>query len=160
MRNRGSGDMDKESARVQQSAKDEGLVKDQESTKDLESAKNEESAKDESLAKVQEKIAVLRCETVSEVCAGAGCFKAFNARRLHFANTPQDAELIGFFTCGGCSGRRVSRLVKSLQKSGLTTIHLSSCMLLVDEYPRCPHLAEIKETISKQGIKIVEGTHH
>lgn len=129
-------------------------------TMDKESARDQKSTGDEGLAKVQEKIAVLRCETVSEVCAGAGCFKAFNARRLHFASTPKDAEMVGFFTCGGCSGRRVSRLVKSLQKSGLTTIHLSSCMLLVDEYPRCPHLAEIKETISKLGIKIVEGTHH
>ena len=129
-------------------------------TMDKESARDQKSTGDEGLAKVQEKIAVLRCETVSEVCAGAGCFKAFNARRLHFASTPKDAEMVGFFTCGGCSGRRVSRLVKSLQKSGLTTIHLSSCMLLADEYPRCPHLAEIKETISKLGIKIVEGTHH
>ncbi len=127
---------------------------------DKEPAADMESVGDEGLIKVQEKIAVLRCETVSEVCAGAGCFKAFNARRLHFTSTPKDAELIGFFTCGGCSGRRVSRLVKSLQKSGLTTIHLSSCMLMADEYPRCPHLAEIKETINRLGIKIVEGTHH
>lgn len=108
----------------------------------------------------KEKIAILRCETVSEVCPGSGCLKALNARRVHFSDTPADAELIGFFTCGGCSGRRVSRLVKSLLKSGLTTVHLSSCMLMDGDYPKCPHLSEIKKTIEKLGVTIVEGTHH
>jgi len=50
--------------------------------------------------------------------------------------------------------------VKSLLKSGLTTVHLSSCMLMDTDYPKCPHLAEIKKTLEKSGIKIVEGTHH
>ena len=108
----------------------------------------------------KEKIAVLRCEIVSEVCPGSGCLKALNARRVHFKDTPDDAELIGFVTCGGCSGRRVSRLMKSLLKSGLTTVHLSSCMLMDGDYPKCPHLDGIKHTIEKLGLKIVEGTHH
>lgn len=43
-----------------------------------------------------EKIAVLRCDIVSEVCPGVGCLKAYNSRRVHFENTPEDAELIGF----------------------------------------------------------------
>ena len=108
----------------------------------------------------REKIAVLRCETVSEVCPGVGCLKAYNARGVHFKDTAADTELIGFFTCGGCSGRRVSRLVKSLLKSGLTTVHLSSCMTMEGDYPKCPHLEEIKKTITKLGVNIVEGTHH
>jgi predicted metal-binding protein len=107
-----------------------------------------------------ERVAVLRCDIVSEVCPGSGCLKAWNARRVHFKDTPEDAELIGFFTCGGCSGRRVSRLVKSLLKSNLTTVHLSSCMLMDKEYPKCPHLDEIKKTLTNLGVKIVEGTHH
>ena len=108
----------------------------------------------------KERIAVLRCEIVSEVCPGSGCLKALNARRVHFKKTPADAELIGFVTCGGCSGRRVSRLMKSLLKSKLTTVHLSSCMLMDRDYPKCPHLNDIKQTIQNLGIKIVEGTHH
>jgi predicted metal-binding protein len=107
-----------------------------------------------------EKIAVLRCETVSEVCPGSGCLKALHERRVHFKHYDQDAVLIGFFTCGGCSGRRVSRLVRSLRKHGLTAVHLSSCMVLSGDYPRCPHLDEIKKTLEKEGIKIIEGTHH
>jgi len=30
------------------------------------------------------KIAVVRCDTVSETCPGVGCFKAFNERESHF----------------------------------------------------------------------------
>ncbi|MGI6412305.1 MAG: CGGC domain-containing protein [Syntrophomonadaceae bacterium] len=105
-------------------------------------------------------IAVLRCETVSEVCPGVACFKAFNRRKLKFSEYGEDVEMIGFFTCGGCSGRRVSRLVESLKKYNLDVIHLSSCMMLDSDYPRCPHLEMIKETIEKKGIKVVEGTHH
>jgi predicted metal-binding protein len=109
---------------------------------------------------VKEKVAVLRCDIVSEVCPGSGCLKAWNGRRVHFADTSADAEMIGFFTCGGCSGRRVSRLIKTLLKSKLTTVHLSSCMLMEGDYPKCPHLNDIKKTIEKLGVRIIEGTHH
>jgi predicted metal-binding protein len=106
------------------------------------------------------RIAVVRCETVSEVCPGVACFKAFNKRHRHFQGYGDDTEIIGFFTCGGCPGRRVSRLVDSLKKHGLNKVHLSSCMLLEGDYPACPHVKEIKAMIESKGIKVVEGTHH
>jgi len=80
------------------------------------------------------RIAVVRCETVSEVCPGVAC--------------------------GGCPGRRVSRLVDSLKKHRVDVIHLSSCMMLEGDYPSCPHHNEIKAIIESKGIKVVEGTHH
>lgn len=106
------------------------------------------------------KIAVVRCETVSEACPGVGCFKAFNKRKIRFSEYGPDAEIIGFFTCGGCPGRRVYRLVDSLQKHGVDVIHLSSCMLMESSYPRCPHIEGIKQMILKKGVKVAEGTHH
>jgi len=106
------------------------------------------------------KIAVVRCDIVSEVCPGVACFKAFNKRKVHFSNYGKDTEIIGFFTCGGCPGRRVSRLVDSLLKHGVDAVHLSSCMLTERSYPRCPHLEEIRQTILRKGVKVVEGTHH
>jgi predicted metal-binding protein len=33
-------------------------------------------------------------------------------------------------------------------------------MLMDKEYPRCPHIDGIKESIEKKEIKVVEGTHH
>ncbi len=56
-------------------------------------------------------IAVVRCDIVSEACPGVGCFKAFNDRKSHFETYDNKAQIIAFFTCGGCSGRRVYRLI-------------------------------------------------
>lgn len=106
------------------------------------------------------KIAVIRCDIVSEACPGVGCFKAFNERKVHFAEYPKNAQMIAFFTCGGCSGRRVYRLLKALKKHGPDVVHLSSCMLMEDNYPKCPNLDLIRKTIQDAGIKMVEGTHH
>lgn len=106
------------------------------------------------------KIAVVRCERVSEVCPGIGCFKAFNKRKVKFEEYREDTEIIGFFSCGGCPGRRVFRLVNSLKKHDIDVIHLSSCMLMESSYPKCPHIDGIKEMILKKGVKVVEGTHH
>lgn len=106
------------------------------------------------------RIAVVRCETVSEVCPGIACFKAFNSRKLQFAGYGPNTEMVGFFTCGGCSGRRVARLVERLKEHGVDVIHLSSCMLMEGDYPRCPFVQQIKKTIEQKGIKVVEGTHH
>lgn len=106
------------------------------------------------------RIAVVRCEIVSEVCPGIACFKAFNKRQKQFAAYGDNVEMIGFFTCGGCSGRRVSRLVDTLLKYDLDIVHLSSCMMLDGDYPRCPHKEQIKRSIESKGVKVVEGTHH
>lgn len=108
-----------------------------------------------------EKIAVVRCNIVSEVCPGVGCLRAFNDRRLNFEKYDKEAQLIGFFTCGGCSGKRVGRLVEKLINYGLNTVHLSSCMLNdEDGVPKCPFKNQIKRSIERKGIRVVEGTHH
>jgi predicted metal-binding protein len=106
------------------------------------------------------KIAVVRCDTISEACPGVGCFKAFNERKSHFEAYDKNTQIIAFFTCGGCSGRRVYRLVNTLKKHCLDVVHLSSCMLMEDTYPKCPNLDSIRKTIKDAGIEVVEGTHH
>ncbi len=110
--------------------------------------------------KKKTRIAVVRCEIVSEVCPGVACFKAFNGRHAHFKDYNDDCEVIGYFTCGGCSGRRVSRLVDKLVDHGLDVVHLSSCMMLEGEYPKCPNRKQIKANIEAKGIRVIEGTHH
>ncbi|MEW6663515.1 MAG: CGGC domain-containing protein [Bacillota bacterium] len=106
------------------------------------------------------KIAVVRCETVSEVCPGVGCLGAFADRRVAFDGYDQDTQLLAFFTCGGCSGRRVSRLVEKLVKYGVDTVHMSSCMVAGKEHPVCPHRDQIRKLIEAKGVQVVEGTHH
>ncbi len=105
-------------------------------------------------------IAVVRCEIVSEVCPGVGCLGAFFDRKESFKDYPENTRIIGFFTCGGCPGRRVFRLANSLKKYGVNVIHLSSCILMKGTFQKCPHKEEIKQTIGNLGIKVVEGTHH
>ncbi|MGP8337290.1 MAG: CGGC domain-containing protein [Methanosarcinaceae archaeon] len=105
------------------------------------------------------KIAVVRCDIVSEACPGTGCFMAFNKKMMSFKDYDENTEMIAFFTCGGCSGRRVYRLVESIKKLGVDVVHLSSCMQMMN-YPKCPHIDSIKKTITDAGIKVIEGTHH
>ncbi|GEM_PF-39023 len=123
-----------------------------------------ECGEDKSVAKAAEtkgrKIAIIRCEITSETCPGIACMMAWNKKRIHFKGYGPDDELIAMITCGGCSGRRVSRMVEKLKKYGLDTVHLSSCMLLEGDYPKCPHLDAIKQSIEAKGVAIVEGTHH
>jgi predicted metal-binding protein len=106
------------------------------------------------------KIAVVRCDIVSEACPGVGCFKAFNDIKSHFETYDKKAQVIAFFTCGGCSGRRVYRLISALKKHDPDVVHLSSCMLMENTYPKCPNLDSIRKTIQDAGIGIVEGTHY
>ncbi|KUG02434.1 hypothetical protein ASZ90_020183 [hydrocarbon metagenome] len=106
------------------------------------------------------RIAIVRCDTVAEVCPGIACFKAFNKRRQHFKQYGDNVEILGYFTCGGCPGRRVSRLVDTLLKYDLDVVHLSSCMVMEGDYPECPHKEEIIKCIESKGVTVVEGTHH
>ena len=108
------------------------------------------------------RVAVVRCEIVSEVCPGVGCFNSFNRRKAFFEDYDDDTEMIGFFTCGGCPGRRVMRLVNSLKKRNIDVIHIGSCMLMGEEegYLDCPHVDSIRDGIKRKGVKVVDGTHH
>jgi predicted metal-binding protein len=105
-------------------------------------------------------VAIVTCDIISEVCPGVGCFKAFDKRSEKFDSHGDKTRLIGFFTCGGCPGRRVFRLASTLKKYKVDTVHLSSCMLMEKPFTKCPHKTDIKESIEDLGIKVVEGTHH
>lgn len=127
---------------------------------DVEEAAHQYGVLNDETDKKTTKIAVVRCDIVSETCPGVACLKSFNKRKVHFSDYGQDAQIIGFFTCGGCPGRRIFRLTDSLLKHGLDVVHLSSCMLMEGGYPRCPHIDEIRQMLIKKGVKVVEGTHH
>ncbi|MBS4025678.1 MAG: CGGC domain-containing protein [Clostridia bacterium] len=105
-------------------------------------------------------IAIVRCETVSEICPGGGCLASFSQRKSTFSNYDQDTHLVGFFTCGGCPGRRVPRLVDKLLKYGLQAVHLSTCIKTKNnDTPKCPFWENIKNSIESKGIKVIDGSH-
>lgn len=105
-------------------------------------------------------IAIVRCDIVSEVCPGVGCLRSFDDRKEKFEQYGPNTRLIGVFTCGGCSGRRVFRLASTLKKYGVNAIHLSSCMMMEKPFSKCPHKADIRKSIEGLGIEVVGGTHH
>jgi predicted metal-binding protein len=108
-----------------------------------------------------ESIAVIRCETASEVCPGTRCFSGFYDRKFEYKDYGPDVRLASVFTCGGCPGRRVSRLLEKLSKEGVKTVHLASCIVSAEphHYPPCPHIDDMREIIESRGMKVVEGTY-
>jgi predicted metal-binding protein len=106
-------------------------------------------------------IAIIRCDRISETCPGTACLLAQQRRKVHFKGYGDDARLVAVFTCGGCPGRRISRLLNTLAKTvKVDVVHLSSCMVKEEYQPLCPHREEIVAMIKKKGIAVVEGTHH
>jgi predicted metal-binding protein len=106
-------------------------------------------------------IALIRCDRISEVCPATACLLALHEKKVHFKEYGDDTKLVAFFTCGGCPGRRISRLLNTLVKTiKVDVVHLSSCMVKDDYQPPCPHRVSIIAMIQKKGIKVVEGSHH
>ncbi len=106
-------------------------------------------------------IAIVVCERTSEACPATACLLSFQGRKVKFKEYDSDARLVGFFSCGGCPGRRISRLLNNLNKSvKIDVVHLGSCMVREEYQPPCPNRESIIKMIQSKGIKVVEGTHH
>jgi len=113
-------------------------------------------------------VAVVQCEVARERCAGAHCALSFHRREHHFAGYGQDVIYVPM-SCGGCPGRRVSRLAANLKSrlrkdagiepSGIV-VHLAACVVTDNgHYPPCPHLAYIKTILAREGLRVVEGSY-
>ena len=106
-------------------------------------------------------IVIVRCHIVAETCPGVACVKSFQNKTAFFENYDETDRFVTIFTCGGCSGRRISRLCESVKKHGADIVHLSSCMCKgKDSEYLCPHIDLIKKRILEAGLTVVERTHH
>lgn len=112
-------------------------------------------------------VAVVQCHISHERCPGVACATAFANREHHFAGYSDEVKYYIPFTCGGCPGRRVSRLLSNLIKrmkgQGVErdeiAVHLSACVVNDSgHYPACPHLDYIKRILKRKRIKVVEGS--
>jgi predicted metal-binding protein len=112
-------------------------------------------------------VAVIQCHIAHERCPGARCAVVFAERKDRFAPYAKDAVYYVPFSCGGCPGRRVSRLVtqlrKVMQKAGVEpgeiVFHLASCMSSDNaHYPPCPHLAYIEKILARKKARVVRGS--
>ena len=105
------------------------------------------------------KIAIVRCDRTQESCPGTSCLTSF-AERLHtFKEYDENTKLVGFFSCGGCPGRRIFRLIRNLkEESGVEVIHIASCILKEEPFPKCLHKKDIINSIKKMGVDVVLGS--
>ena len=125
-------------------------------------------------------VAVVQCAVAQERCAGVHCALAFHRREHHFAGygppagrSPSAGEgpdiIYMPMSCGGCPGRRVSRLAANLKNmlgkgAGIEpaeiVVHLAACVVTDNgHYPPCPHLDYIKTILTRKGLRVVEGTY-
>ncbi|NHI92376.1 MAG: CGGC domain-containing protein [Candidatus Lokiarchaeota archaeon] len=105
------------------------------------------------------KIAIVRCDRTQESCPGTSCLISF-ADRIHtFKNYDEKTKLVGFFSCGGCPGRRIFRLIRNLkEESGIDVVHVASCILKEEPFPKCLHKKDIIQSIKKMGVDVVLGS--
>ncbi len=109
--------------------------------------------------KKKKRVAIVRCERTEESCPGTSCLTSFAGRKHSFKDYDENAELVGFFSCGGCPGRRIFRLVRSLkEEGGVDVIHVASCILKETPFPKCTHKGDIINSIKNMGIDVVLGS--
>ena len=109
------------------------------------------------------KIAILNCLKANQVCTGAGCLKAFNARCAHFqAYGEEPLTLVALARCNGCDAgidkgfrEKLDRIVKE----GAEACHLGVCTVKSETKSECPTITEAAAYLEERGIKIVRGTH-
>jgi predicted metal-binding protein len=105
------------------------------------------------------KVAIVRCERTQESCPGTSCLTSFLERKHTFKNYDKDAKLVGFFSCGGCPGRRIFRLVRNIKEEiGVDVIHIASCVLKETPFPKCLHKKDIIKSIKNMNVDIVLGS--
>lgn len=115
-------------------------------------------------------IGLIQCDFARERCSGFGCMDSFTKRIDAFARYAQDPGIMVVpFNCGGCPGRRISRvasnLIKRAQKKAEIekseiVIHLASCMVTDNgHYPPCPHLDYIGKILKRKGLKVRKGSY-
>jgi predicted metal-binding protein len=108
------------------------------------------------------KVGIIRCQLTEDMCPGSTDFKVAREGTAAFAETGS-VEIIGFLSCGGCSGQKAVTRAKMMVDRGADAIVFASCMRNGNPigYP-CPHFATIKAAVEKKleaEIKIIDWTH-
>ena len=80
------------------------------------------------------KLAILTCLKSNEVCTGAACLHALNARQKSFERyKDMEIELVAFSKCNGCDqplaeNRGLQEKLERLIKIGTDIVHLGICV--------------------------------
>ena len=104
------------------------------------------------------KLGIIICDRY-RTCAGGKCLRALRNREGAFARYQgEEAELVGYTTCGGCPGGNVEYAGEEMLKNGAQVIHLATG--LVVGYPPCPYIDTFRKFLEQRnGVEVVVGTH-
>lgn len=108
------------------------------------------------------KVGIIRCQLTEDLCPGSTDFKVAAEGKLAFAETGP-AEIIGFLSCGGCSGKKAVARAQMLVERGAQAIVFASCMKKGNPigFP-CPHFETIKAAVERKvapTAQIIDWTH-
>jgi predicted metal-binding protein len=114
-------------------------------------------------------VGIIQCDFAKERCSGFGCVNSFTERIDAFTTYPKEGVMLVPFHCGGCPGRRISRVASNLIKRAKKkadiekdeiTIHLASCIVTDNgHYPPCPHVDYIEKILKRKGLKVRKGSY-
>ena len=96
------------------------------------------------------------------MCPGHTDFIVANKGLLAFKEIGV-SEIVGFVSCGGCSGKKAASRAKMMVDKGAEVIAFASCIFKGNPigFP-CPHADQMKRAVEKtvgDGIKILDYTH-
>lgn len=114
-------------------------------------------------------VGIIQCDFAKERCSGFGCVNSFTQRIDAFTRYPEEGIMLVSFNCGGCPGRRISRVASNLinrakKKADIEkdeiVIHLASCIVTDNgHYPPCPHVDYIGKILERKGLKVKKGSY-
>lgn len=109
------------------------------------------------------KLGLIRCLQTEDMCPASTCLKVIKNRKLAFENVPEEIELVGIVTCGGCPGKKAVTRAVEMTKRGADAIALASCISRGTPigFP-CPHKEQMRQAIiNKLGhdVTFIDYTH-
>jgi predicted metal-binding protein len=104
------------------------------------------------------RIGIIICDRYSS-CAGGKCLRSLRNREGAFElYRGEEAEIVGYTSCGGCPGGNIEYSPAEMKKNGAEVIHLATGLLV--GYPPCPRIKQFSSFIKEAyGMDVVSGTH-
>ena len=109
------------------------------------------------------KVGIIRCMQTEDFCPGTTDFRMIREKKGAFEGVEEDIEIIGFFNCGGCPGKKAVLRARELVNRGADSIAFASCIQKGTPIGyACPFAKRMKDVIQNDlgdGIRLIDYTH-